>query len=332
MLSRPSARVATRVKGADNLVKVTAQNETSVVVAEYAYFANELRSKKVVDNRGPLDGTTYFFYDGPAVIEERDGSENLVQQYIYGPNHIDEPLLITGANGTYWVHQDPNWNVMGLTTPSGIVAEEYNYTPYGRLLAKAHSVHGDVDSDGDVDDDDLVAFATAWQDPVTNYNAMFDADWDGDLDTFDENAFLARYNASGTSAIVPGRAWSPAGNDLGFTARRLDPETLLMHYRLRTYHPTLKQFIQRDPLGYIDGPNQYQYVAGNPLRYADPWGLECSTGRALDRDLDSFRAGEITESEVKERVKWRAIGGGIGVLIAGTIAGGWAGLFGRVCR
>lgn len=31
--------------------------------------------------------------------------------------------------------------------------------------------------------------------------------------------------------------------------------------------------MQRDPLGYVDGPNLYQYVGGNPGRYVDPFGL-----------------------------------------------------------
>jgi len=41
-----------------------------------------------------------------------------------------------------YVHQDANWNVMGLTTPGAKVAEEYNYTPYGRMYAKRHTALG----------------------------------------------------------------------------------------------------------------------------------------------------------------------------------------------
>jgi len=104
-----------------------------------------------------------------------------------------------------------------------------------------------------------------------------DADYDGDVDSFDQSAFNKSYNAAGTSVVVVNRAWSPTGNPYGFSGRRLDPETGLMHYRYRAYHPTLKVFLQRDPLGYVDGPNLYQYVVGNPLRYVDPWGLDEST-------------------------------------------------------
>lgn len=34
-------------------------------------------------------------------------------------------------------------------------------------------------------------------------------------------------------------------------------------------HPQMGRFLQRDPLGYIDGQNTYQYVRSNPVRYVD---------------------------------------------------------------
>ncbi|GEM_PF-3449188 len=74
--------------------------------------------------------------------------------------------------------------------------------------------------------------------------------------------------------VVAGREWSPTANPYGYTTRELDPESLLLHYRARTYHPTLKQFMQRDPLGYVDGPNLHQYVLGNPVRYNDSFGQQ----------------------------------------------------------
>lgn len=34
------------------------------------------------------------------------------------------------------------------------------------------------------------------------------------------------------------------------------------------------RFIQRDPIGYVDGMNLYAYVASNPMKFVDPLGLE----------------------------------------------------------
>jgi len=148
-------------------------------------------------------------------------------------------------------------------------------TPYGRLLAWRHTAYGDLDADGDVDATDQTAFNAAYPSEVGdgNYNRNCDADYDGDVDALDQSAFTAAYNAPGTSVVVAGREWSPTANPYGYTTRELAPESLLMHYRARTYHPTLKQFMQRDPLGYVDGPDLYQYVLGNPLRDSDPFGL-----------------------------------------------------------
>jgi RHS repeat-associated protein len=52
-----------------------------------------------------------------------------------------------------------------------------------------------------------------------------------------------------------------------------DRETGLYQVRNRTYHPTLGRWIQKDPLGYDDGMNLYEYVESNPTGYIDPTGL-----------------------------------------------------------
>ncbi len=43
--------------------------------------------------------------------------------------------------------------------------------------------------------------------------------------------------------------------------------------RNRNYHPDLGRWLQRDPLGYVDGMSLYEYVRGNPLKFLDPFGL-----------------------------------------------------------
>lgn len=41
-----------------------------------------------------------------------------------------------------------------------------------------------------------------------------------------------------------------------------------------SYDPTIGRFIQRDPIGYDDGMNLYQFVQSNPLRHVDPDGRQ----------------------------------------------------------
>ncbi|MCP3884391.1 MAG: RHS repeat-associated core domain-containing protein, partial [Propionibacteriaceae bacterium] len=42
-----------------------------------------------------------------------------------------------------------------------------------------------------------------------------------------------------------------------YTGRRLDSDTGLYFYRARYYHAGLGNFLSRDPVGFVDGPNVY---------------------------------------------------------------------------
>lgn len=174
-----------------------------------------------------------------------------------------------------------NWNVIAVTTPGGDVAEEYQYQPYGLPQVKRHLAFGDSDADGDVDATDNTPHFTS----LTTYNRTFDADFDGDVGNNvgdpDRDAWDASYNDpdAGTTMVVANRAFSPTGNPFLFTGRRLDAETGLYYYRFRTYHPGLKTFIQRDPLGYGDSASLYQYVGGLPTTLGDPLGLRTQVGK-----------------------------------------------------
>jgi RHS repeat-associated protein len=65
---------------------------------------------------------------------------------------------------------------------------------------------------------------------------------------------------------------SLVNNRLLFTGREWDAECSLYHYRARNYSPTLGRFLSRDPLGYVDGMNLYEYVRGNPTTRFDTSG------------------------------------------------------------
>jgi RHS repeat-associated protein len=58
-----------------------------------------------------------------------------------------------------------------------------------------------------------------------------------------------------------------------YTGRRNDAETNLYQYRHRYYSWRLGRFISRDPKGYVDGYNLYQYAGGRVVVMNDPMGL-----------------------------------------------------------
>ena len=66
----------------DRLRSVTRKAD-GMVVAVYSYDAKWRRTRKVVTNSSTLDGQTDYYYDGWRVVEERDGADNLGQQYVW---------------------------------------------------------------------------------------------------------------------------------------------------------------------------------------------------------------------------------------------------------
>ena len=117
---------------------------------------------------------------------------------------------------------------------------------------------------------------------------------------------------SGDSDWWNGNESYTAANEVGlvylFTGRELDNldsgNLPLYYYRARTYHPTLNRFLQRDPVGYIDGMNLYEYVRSNPAIGLDPtgnsWALALSlVGDAYGVDVEVTHNGVALAAHAK---------------------------------
>jgi RHS repeat-associated protein len=91
------------------------------------------------------------------------------------------------------------------------------------------------------------------------------------------------YGDYGQVSIMAGdgtpRAESQYDNRHAFTGRllvpglTLDDGSQILEYRHRYLHTATGRFVQRDPLGYVDGMNLYQFVQTAPLTLTDPYGL-----------------------------------------------------------
>jgi len=69
----------------------------------------------------------------------------------------------------------------------------------------------------------------------------------------------------------------PASTNLGrfqYTGQAWIPELGMYSYKARIYSPTLGRFLQPDPAGYPDGPNNYNYALSDPINRADPSGMD----------------------------------------------------------
>ncbi len=71
-----------------------------------------------------------------------------------------------------------------------------------------------------------------------------------------------------------GAPTGPPNHDYLFAGLRFFPQAGLYHARARQYSPSLGRFIQRDPKGFVDGPNLYVYCGNNPVTFSDPLGTQ----------------------------------------------------------
>ncbi len=86
-------------------------------------------------------------------------------------------------------------------------------------------------------------------------------------------AAMARYDFSPYGELM-----RSAGLPLtvGYTGHLWDPALRQYFAPFRHFNPKTARWNMPDPLGMVDGPNVYAYVAGNPVNYSDGLGLQGS--------------------------------------------------------
>lgn len=80
------------------------------------------------------------------------------------------------------------------------------------------------------------------------------------------------FNTLGKEAIS-----SYTGNTILFSGREYDYDYSIYDYRYRSMSPHIGAFMQKDPLMYIDGMNDYTFVGNRSVNYLDRWGLKQET-------------------------------------------------------
>ncbi|MFC2155802.1 RHS repeat-associated core domain-containing protein [Acidobacteriota bacterium] len=106
---------------------ISAQDLSTTVDYKYDPFGR--RAEKIIDSN-----TTKYLYHGNQVIEERDGSDQVLKQYIYG-NGIDEVIRMdsfeSGNPAPYYFHTDAIGSVTAITDNSGNLIERVSYDTFG---------------------------------------------------------------------------------------------------------------------------------------------------------------------------------------------------------
>jgi len=99
---------------------------------EYKHDLYGRRSEKKVDGF-----STRYLYDGPHVIAEYDGNNNLLRKYIYGPG-IDQPVCMIeeAESETYYYHFDGLGSVVALSDSAGDTVQTYEYSVFGQVAVE----------------------------------------------------------------------------------------------------------------------------------------------------------------------------------------------------
>jgi RHS repeat-associated protein len=263
----------------NRLVKVRSKNDADVTIQTAEFDALGRRIKKVVSKSGEYDKTEVYLYDGQKIIEIRNGSNAMVQQFIHGTQYIDELVMIRVKDkGDLYVHQDANWNVVGLTDLGGHLVERDMYSPYGELTVHQSTGYGDRDGDGDVDSTDKGTVGTTCTGTVSGTCRILDLGFDGDYEATDATKFDSL--AQGLQRN-PGRLSTAVNQPFAHQGLLFEPEIGSYQNRARQYDPGKRRFAQRDPLAfsrsaqstYVDGMNLYSYGRYTPLSRNDPSGF-----------------------------------------------------------
>ncbi len=241
----------------------------------------------------PAPGT---WYDARAAVNEimdvlNDGNYPVLRWYVHGVSYVDERLMMyveidtseEAVETPYYYAIDRMYNVRYLLDQTGAIVESYAYDPYGRPLIRECAGRGDMTGNS-------VLNFTANNNQFTRsrncqiFDPRADMNADGVVDVNDQSEYDAKkliWTGSAPSSVKTAR--SLVGNPYMFQGRphyvfdtkaeAEDAELMLNDHRNRFADPMTGRWLTRDPIGYQDGLNYFEFVVSNPLQSTDPTGL-----------------------------------------------------------
>jgi RHS repeat-associated protein len=87
-----------------------------------------------------VNGTiTRYTYDGPNILLEYDGQNNIKSSYLHNLA-IDDPLAVEQGGKVYYYQKDALGSVVALTNESGQIVQSYEYDSFGKLINQTGSI------------------------------------------------------------------------------------------------------------------------------------------------------------------------------------------------
>lgn len=146
--------------------------------------------------------------------------------------------------------------------------------------------------------------------------------------TWGQGTLYSTGAAPGSTRTFP-VARGTVGNHVLFQAHLYDEDIGIYLMRARVYDPRTGQFLQRDPIPFVDGINVYAGMANDPINYRDPTGAlapaailgACLVGGAFNVGIEAIK-NWVSDKEMTGKQVLDAAAVGCVSSVAG-LAGGW---------
>jgi len=284
----------------NRLVKIT--DASGGVLREFEYDG---LNRRVAEYSGPRTSNDlkrfYFDENWHAVQESTTGSD---YQQFWGLSGSDDSVARrkrspdgSFSNDEYSLADAQGRTVAVISGTGGSpILARATYDPFGQMMM----VNADVNRDGFLTFEDFDDFVAAFEtgDPLSDVNM------DGFVTFEDFDDFVAMFEGG-----VPSNPYWYCG----YYGTPSDSGDEFLLARMRWYDWRNGSFIERDPAGYVDGMNLYEYCGGDPVNLFDPSGLsnqaiDDSVSQHLEANaaiMSAFRRGEISASQASALLNQR---------------------------
>jgi RHS repeat-associated protein len=262
-----------------------AKNSGGTTIATYTYAANGDRITETASGT-----TTAFYYKGPQIIEQRQGS-TVTRQNVFNIDYVNDLLLRddnstsgslgisgSGLGRRLFSQHDANFDVTALTNTSGVVQERFIYSPYGTVTVLSPSWTSTTDSFGWG-----YLYQGMWRDSVTGLYYTPNRDYDPATGTWREADPLGYPDGNDQYAFAlaaPASGLDPMGTATEQAERPFVDQNGVAHIPVRSMRCAVchgsadGSFVNM--LGYHDGPvPEAQQIAlgqhaGKVVYHTDP--------------------------------------------------------------
>ena len=252
----------------------------------------------------PANGLTLKYDAWNRLVEVKDG-QTVVGKYEYDAlnrrvkRHLDSdsPGSLDGVDTYVHYFYDAAWQVLETRDTTTESDQPENLQPDYQYVWSGRYIDAPILRDENTDQDSLCDDARLYYLADANFNVTTLTDTSGDAVErylYDSYGSVTIYDATWSNT----RSVSSYDNTVLYTGREFDIETRLYYYRARYLHMALGRFVRRDPIGYGDGMNAYQYVLGRPTWLLDPLGLKCY--KTKNKQVESWEVVDIKITDVMQ--------------------------------